>query len=175
MTMTTDNRRKYGELEVVNIRLVKEPSILSEKPVATANDAVDLIADFMKTFDREIVCIFNLTSDGKPINMNIVSIGTLDSAMICPREALKSSILSNASSFIMFHCHPSGNPNPSRMDAMTTQKLREAGELMGISMWDHVIVACGSGRLYSFAENGLMHAEDIVKAFNEKRNDTRER
>ena len=169
MTMTTDNQMKYGELEVVNIRLVKEPSILSETPIDSPKAGVELISKFLSEFDREAVCVFNLTSDGKPLNMNIVSIGTLNSAIISPRDVLKSSILSNAAAFIVFHCHPSGNPRPSREDAITTGKLRDAGALLDIRMLDHIVVACGSGKQFSFLENGLMQRPDIVKAYDEFR------
>lgn len=51
-----ENNRPYNELEVVNIRLVKEPSIISEKPIGSPNDAVELIGQFMSQFDREVVC-----------------------------------------------------------------------------------------------------------------------
>ena len=133
--------KKYDRLEVVNVRLVKEPSILSEKPIASPNDAVDLIANLISEFDREVVCVLNLTADGTPISMNIVSIGTLTTALVSPREVMKGTILANASAFIMLHCHPSGNTRPSREDAIITQRMREAGELLDIAMVDHIIVA----------------------------------
>ena len=67
---------EYGELDVVNIRLVKEPSIISDEPVRCSDDASRLIRELMSGFDREVFAILNLASDGKPINMNVVSIGT---------------------------------------------------------------------------------------------------
>lgn len=99
--MTADAKKcEYGELEVVNVRLVKEPSIISETPVRTADDAAQLIKSLLSQFDREAFCILNVASDGKPISMNVVSIGTLNQALVSPREVFKSSILSNASGFI---------------------------------------------------------------------------
>lgn len=175
MTMTAENKSYLGELEVVNIRLVKEPSLMSEDPITSSKDATELISKFLAEFDREVVCILNLASDGKPISMNIVSVGTLNSALISPREAMKSSILSNASAFIMYHCHPSGNPKPSRDDAMTTQRLKDAGTLLDIKLIDHIIVACGSGRSYSFLENGLIQTDDIVSKYDGLRIAERER
>lgn len=82
MTKETDTIEEYKELEVVNIRLVKEPSIISEKPISNANDAVNLIQNLIKDFDREAFCTLNLAADGKPISMNMVSIGTLTSALV---------------------------------------------------------------------------------------------
>ena len=63
--MTADAKKcEYGELEVVNVRLVKEPSIISEKPISNANDAVNLIQNLIKDFDREALCTLNLAADG---------------------------------------------------------------------------------------------------------------
>lgn len=96
--------------------------------------------------------------------MNVVSIGTLNQALVSPREVFKSSILSNAAGFFAFHCHPSGNPSPSREDAIATQRLKEAGELLEIQMVDHLIVGCGSGRSFSFRGEGLMNG-DVLKNY----------
>ena len=165
MTKVMENSKNYNELEVVNIRLVKEPSIISEKPIGSPNDAVELIGQFMSQFDREVVCVLNIATDGTPISLNIASIGTLNSALVSPKDVLKSTILSNASAFIMLHCHPSGNPKPSREDAITTQRLREAGEVLDIKMVDHIIVGCGNERRYSFMEKGLLQADNVVEMY----------
>lgn len=165
MTKIMESNAKYNELEVVNVRLVKEPSIISEKPIGSPNDAVELISQFMSEFDREVVCVLNLATDGKPISMNVASIGTLNSALISPKDLLKSTILANASAFIMLHCHPSGNPRPSREDAITTQRLKEAGEILEIKMVDHIIVGCGNERRFSFMEKGLLQADDVVARY----------
>lgn len=169
MTKETDTIEEYKELEVVNIRLVKEPSIISEKPISNVNDAVNLIKNLIKDFDREAFCTMNLTADGKPISMNMVSIGTLTAAPVSPREVLKSSVLSNASAYIAFHCHPSGNPTPSMDDAVATQRLKEASEIMEIKLVDHIIIGCGSGRTFSFLAHDLMDG-DIVKKYERYKN-----
>ena len=145
----------YG-LEVVNVRLVKEPCLISEKKVVNTEIASELIKNHMESFDREAFCVLSIATDGTPINMNVASIGTLDAALIVPREIFKSSILSNAAAIICYHCHPSGSVRPSEDDTLTTERLKKAGELLGIKMIDHIIVGCGTGRTYSFAENGLM-------------------
>lgn len=149
-------KSEYGELSVVNIRLVKEPSIISDEPVRCSDDASRLIRELMSGFDREVFAILNLASDGKPINMNVVSIGTLNASLVSPREVFKSSILSNAACFIAYHCHPSGNPKPSLEDFEATQRLREAGAILDIKMADHIIVACGRDRSFSFASNNYL-------------------
>ena len=104
MTKEKEKTTEYGSLEVVSVRLVKEPSLISDTPVTSSDDAVALIKDLISQFDREVFCILNMAADGKPISMNVVSIGTLNQALVSPREVFKSSILSNAAAFIAFHC-----------------------------------------------------------------------
>lgn len=113
---------------------------VSDEPVRCSDDASRLIRELLSGFDREVFAILNLASDGKPINMNVVSIGTLNASLVSPREVFKSSILSNAACFIAYHCHPSGNPKPSLEDFEATQRLREAGAILDIKMADHIIV-----------------------------------
>lgn len=147
---------KY-ELDVVKIRLVKEPSWYSEEPLKKSADVAKLMSKKLSDCDREIFCILNLASDGKVINMNVVSMGTLNAAIISPREVFKSSILSNAASIIAVHNHPSGNVFPSKHDKYTTQRLREAGELLDIELLDHIIVGGIEGQFFSFQEEKMLH------------------
>ena len=83
-------------LDKVAIRMVKEPPLYSSTPVRSPDDAVRLMAEMLKGYDREVFCIVNFRNDMTPINMNIVSMGTLNASLVHPREILKSSILSNA-------------------------------------------------------------------------------
>lgn len=157
--------KEYKSLEVVNVRLVKESAMLSDDPIRDAGDATRLVQEFLKDFDREAFCILSLATDGKPISLNIASVGTLNSALVSPRETFKSCILSNAAGFIAYHCHPSGNPKPSREDAITTQRLKDAGNILDIKMVDHIIVGCGNDRSYSFAAHGLLSADSVLHAY----------
>lgn len=85
--------------------------------------------------------------------MNIVSVGSLNEALINPREIFKSAILSNAHSMMLIHNHPSGNLTPSTSDIQTTARMQELGELMGISLVDHIITG-RNGNYYSFRDKG---------------------
>lgn len=93
---------KY-ELDMVSIRLVKEPGIFSDKKVRGVDDAVEVIGEYISEYDREIFCVMNVKTDGSVINMNIVSQGTLNSSEVSPREVFKSSILSNSAAVLLFH------------------------------------------------------------------------
>lgn len=76
------------------------------------------------------------------------SVGSLNEAMAHPRELFKSSILSNAASMMLIHCHPSGNVFPSKADTMMTDRMNKLCELMGIPLIDHIIVG-GDNREFS--------------------------
>lgn len=145
-----------NELKVVNIRLVKEPSMYGEKPIKTPQDAAEIMAQELSQYDREVFCILNLKSDGHVINMNIVSMGTLNSSIVSPREVFKSSILSNAAGIIAIHNHPSGNLSPSQDDIETTKRLNECGEILDIKLVDHIIVGGNDVRTFSMRGEGYM-------------------
>lgn len=140
----------------MNIRLVKEPSLYGENPITYPDDVLKVVANELKDYDREVFAIINLKSDGKPINLNICSVGTLNSSMVSPREVFKSAILSNAAAFIAVHNHPSGNKTPSEEDKDVTERLAECGRMMDIRMLDHIIVAGETGEISSFKSMGLM-------------------
>lgn len=148
-------KKKSYKLDRVAIRMVKEPPLYSEEPVNTAEVAIKVMRDAFKDYDREVVCIVNLKSNMQPINLNIVSIGALDQAMIHPRELLKSSVLSNASSALIMHNHPSGNLSPSQIDIAMTDRMQQVFTLMGIDIVDHIIIG-DKDNYYSFREHQEM-------------------
>ena len=142
------------KVQVVNIRMVKEPSLYSTEKIRSPEDALRIIANELATYDREVFAILNVKSNGQPINLNICSVGTIDSSMVSPREVFKSAILQNSSAFIAIHNHPSGSISPSQEDKDVTKRLLACSELLGIKMLDHIIVAGESGRMYSFKSEG---------------------
>lgn len=152
------------EIDVVNIRMVKEQSWYSRKPLESCKDVAELMADKLGDLDREVFCILNLATNGSVINLNIVSVGTLNAALVCPREVFKSSILSNAASIIAVHNHPSGNIIPSREDKQITQRLREVGRLLEIELKDHIIIGDKTGDYFSFFTEGILQ-NDFQREF----------
>ena len=139
------------QLEQVGIRLVKERSLYSETKIDSPEAAVQLVADALLDYDREVFGLINLQVDNRPINLNIISMGTLNSSLVHPRETLKSTILSNASNVLLFHNHPSGKMKPSKEDISITDQLVQAFNMMGIKVLDHVIVG-NATNYYSFLE-----------------------
>ncbi|MGI6625551.1 MAG: JAB domain-containing protein [Limnochordia bacterium] len=85
----------------------------------------------------------------------LITMGTLSSCSVDPREIFKEAIRINAHSLIMAHQHPSGDPSPSQPDISTTQRVKDAGKILGIEVIDHVIIG-KEGRYFSFFEGGLL-------------------
>ena len=151
------------KFEQVAIRMVKMPPLISNEPIINPEAAIRVMNDTLKEFDREALVVVNLQNDLKPINMNFVSLGTLNSSVAHPREILKTSILSNASCIILFHNHPSGNLSPSREDVELTDRMQKACQLMEIPILDHIIIGTND-RYYSFREKGILDIEEPAMA-----------
>ena len=145
-----------NEIQVVNIRMVKEPSLCSTEKITGPEDVKKVIAKELSTYDREVFAVLNLKTNGQPINLNICSVGTLDASVVSPREVFKSTILSNSAAFVAIHNHPSGSISPSQEDKDVTRRLLTCSELLGVRMLDHIIVAGETGDIYSFKSEGLL-------------------
>lgn len=135
------------------VRLKEGQSLYSIKPVNTPQDAVDVLSDMMKEMDREYVVTINMDKNLKPINFNVVAIGSVNESIAPVNNIIKSSILSRSDTMILMHCHPSGSLRPSQEDYTLTHRLLETCKLMDMTLLDHVIVAGGTGRTYSFREH----------------------
>ena len=119
---------------------------VSERPIIDSPEkAVEQLSDIRNKQQEYFVC---LTLDGanRLIAKRIISIGTLTSSLVHPREVFAEAITDRAASIIIAHNHPSGNLEPSQADRGVTERLREAGELLGITSIDHVIVTSESWR-----------------------------
>ena len=148
------SRNSY-KLDQVGIRMVKEPPLYSSEPVNSPEAAVRIIADTLRNYDREVFCVVNLRNDLKPINANVVSVGTLNASIAHPREILKSTILSNAAAVMLLHNHPSGNLTPSREDIELTARMQEICTMLGTPVQDHIIVG-NDDRYFSFREQDIL-------------------
>ena len=101
----------------------------------------ELVKDELAGSDREMLLSVMLTVKNDLIGVETVSIGSITSANIAPRDVFKSAILANAVSIIICHNHPSGNLVPSDSDIELTKQLIMAGDLLGIKVLDHLIVS----------------------------------
>lgn len=149
-------KKNEFKLDVVSVRLVKDAPMYSKRPFNTPYEVVPVLGDSMCELDREVVCVVNLKTDLTHINVHFASMGALNEAIAHPRELFKASILSNAASMMIVHCHPSGNLLPSKVDTMMTDRMNKLCELMGMPLIDHVIVGGDNREFFSFKEKGLI-------------------
>lgn len=135
-------------IPVVSIQMVREKSIpYGTRAITSPDEVYQFAREFLGDADREVVLVLCLDTKNKVVCVQQVSVGTLNQALLSPREVFKSAILANANSIIAVHNHPSGDPTPSREDERVTEKLRKAGELLGIMLYDHVVI--GDGKFVS--------------------------
>ena len=116
---------------------------VSERPIIdSAEKAVELLGDIRSKKQEYFVC---LTLDGanRLIAKRVISIGTLTASLVHPREVFAEAITDRAASIIVAHNHPSGNLEPSLADKEVTERLRQAGEILGIEILDHLILGEG--------------------------------
>lgn len=132
--------------------LVKESGAhAGDVRISDSQKAHQFLAPLFDGLDREHFLVVGLDAKHAVIGINTVSIGSLTLSIVHPREVFKPLLLMNASAVLLAHNHPSGDPIPSQEDRALTRRLKEGGELLGITVLDHVVL--GEGRYYSFADH----------------------
>jgi DNA repair protein RadC len=120
----------------------------------TSSREVFELFNFMKNETKEHFLAIHLDSKNRTLCLDHISSGSLNASIVHPREVFKGCLLSSAAAVLFLHNHPSGDPDPSREDLELTTRLKEAGELLGIRVLDHIVI--GSGRYISLADQGLV-------------------
>ncbi len=153
-------KEKKTYISKILVSLVKEKVSTKRANISCPQDVFNLgfLQEELLLSDREEFIALHLNAKNTIVSYEIVSIGTLSSSLVHPREVFKAAILSNAASIILCHNHPSGDPDPSKEDLNLTKRLAEAGKLLGIEVLDHVIF--GASNYYSLKEtdSGLFKA-----------------
>ncbi len=119
-----------------------------------ARDVADHYLPLMKDLRKEIFRVLLLNRANRLIREVTISEGTLDASIVHPREVFREALFELAAGVILLHNHPSGNPNPSEEDIRITKQLVEAGKVMGIKVYDHIIF--GGDEYRSLADDGLI-------------------
>jgi DNA repair protein RadC len=132
-------------------RLLAPP--LDEPRVSSPGEAYALVRDLKGARKEHLVALY-LDAQNRLIARETVSIGSLNTTRTHPREVLQPAIVNSALAFILVHNHPSGSLDPSRDDVEFTRTIARAGELMGISLYDHLIVSRRG--FVSLKEKGLL-------------------
>ena len=138
----------------VEISMVREVQISNSKYKCSEEIAESEFAKDLVKSDREKFICLHLNTKNQVISFEVVSIGSLTASIAHPREVYKSAILANAASIIFMHNHPSGDPQYSNDDLEVTRRLVEAGEILGIRVLDHIIVA--QNGFFSFQQYNLI-------------------
>lgn len=129
------------------VSLVREtPAETLPPAIGDPRDASRYLRPLFDGLDREQTVVLCLDGKHRPIGVNVVSIGTLNESLMHPREVFKPAVLLNAAAIILAHNHPSGDPTPSQEDRQITRRMREAGEILGIRLLDHLVFGAGDVR-----------------------------
>ena len=158
--MTSDPSSSPPRLSVpwVRVMLVQETEGPYQPPISQSHDVARLCADMLR-LDREEFRVLLLNAKHRVMGVHTVSVGSLTVSIVHPREVYKAAILANAAAIIGVHNHPSGNPDPSPEDHALTNRLSEAGNILGITLLDHVII--GQNTHYSFADQGQLTPTEL--------------
>lgn len=129
---------------------------IDSRVIDQGTDAVEMACMQLVDSDREKIVVMNFDENDEPISYSFEGIGTLNSAYVAPNVMLKASLLSQASSIVFIHNHPSGDPSPSSEDMETFRRLYDSAHLLGFEMKDSIIVGSLTNNRYSFRESGDM-------------------
>lgn len=127
------------------------------KQIKTAEDVYNYFVDDIKDRKKEHFYVIMLNTKNRIIGKELISVGTLNSSLIHPREVFNPAIKASANSIILVHNHPSGDCKPSKEDENVTKILYDAGDLLGIKVLDHVII--GKDGFTSLKENGMLKSK----------------
>jgi len=135
-------------------RLSKKVVYKKIKTISSSEDAYKYVRDNLEFRKKEHFYTIFLNSKNDIIATEEISIGDLTSTIVNPREVFRPAIKKSASSIIIIHNHPSGNPTPSKEDIIITNRLVECGKLLDIKVLDHLII--GNDSYYSFKKEAKM-------------------
>jgi len=152
-----------GQPSVLRLRIIRPvfetvsvhedaASYLSDNPIKSSVAVFEMF-QFLQNESKEYMFSLHLDSKNHVVCAELISVGSLNASIVHPREIYKSVLLSSAAGLILVHNHPSGDPAPSREDLDITKRLKEASELLGIRLLDHVIVG---QTYYSCADHGVL-------------------
>lgn len=125
------------------------------KQVRSSAGVSSIAADLLRGEDQEVVLAFHLDTNNRIQGYHEVARGSLNGAIVMPREVFRTAIVNGAAAVILVHNHPSGDPTPSDDDRAFTERLHKAGKLVGIALLDHVVIG-DEGRSFSFLDTGLL-------------------
>lgn len=141
----------------VSVSLVREPQPLELPPALQSPDeAARALQGLLPDDGRERFGVVFLDVRHRPLGVEVVSVGCLTASLVHPREVFRAAFLVPCSALILWHNHPSGNPEPSAEDLALTRRLATAGTLLGVEVVDHLILGDGTGAWVSLKQRGVI-------------------
>jgi len=143
---------KFNDLKV-RVELIREGNSHEGPIIKCSQDVVEMM-QYLARKDREYFICMHLNAKNMVVGVETVAIGTLDACMVTPREVFKAAIMNNAREVILVHNHVSGNSSASKEDIKITNRLVEAGKIIGIEVLDHIIIA--GSNYFSFKDENMI-------------------
>mgnify|MGYP001004180349 CR=1 FL=1 len=135
-------------------RIWKQAAVSETMNFCSPMDVANYFVEDMRHQEQELVYIMLLNTRGALIRDILISQGTVNSSVVSPREIFIEAVKHRAVSLVLVHNHPSGDPSPSKQDLSLTRRVKEAGDLIGIRLLDHVII--GDNSYVSLKERGVL-------------------
>lgn len=126
--------------------LIRAYGPTARRSKAIATESVDSLGDayrwlrFIENEEDEVLAALYLNTKNRPLSVKIVHKGSVNQSLVCPRSVFREAVRLNATTVIVAHNHPSGDPTPSPEDHTCTDRLKEAGKLLGIDLLDHLVI-----------------------------------
>lgn len=143
---------EVNELQKVYVQLRPDGAIFSDDAIKFPRDAVCAVANVIRDMDREMLYAINLRADNTPINVIVAAIGDESGSLCSPTALIRAAILSNATSVMLVHNHPSGDLRPSKADVQFADKMIQICRLHDMDFLDSIIIAYGKECYYSLRE-----------------------
>jgi DNA repair protein RadC len=149
--------RRY-RLKLATWTVVRDCGAPSPRTLSTPATVAELARDLLREHDddKEHFWVILLNAQNHYLLHTEVSVGTQSASLVHPREVLGPALREGATSVILIHNHPSGDPTPSREDLRLTRQLRDAAALLDLNLHDHIIIGNGTASWVSMAERGLI-------------------
>jgi DNA repair protein RadC len=147
---------KAGQIKAA-VELGRRISSYNKRQHVTITSPLDvkaLLMEEMRFLEKEHFKTILLNTKNHVVSVENISIGSLNASIVHPREVFKPAIRRSSASILLVHNHPSGDPTPSKEDIEVTERLVEAGKILGISVLDHIVI--GDNTIFSFKEKGLV-------------------
>ena len=127
---------------IIRLTVVRDPGFCTKtQRILAPSDAASVLQQYLAGADREHLVVLLLDNKNKVVGIHTAGIGTLNAVMYHPREIFKAAIMMNSAGIIIGHNHPSGDCTPSREDIIMTERMIEAGKILGIPVLDSIIAS----------------------------------